>query len=90
MECVLQVHHLTYIRLGDEHPNDLKVVCIECHKIEDELRTHRTQIELETKRYEARMNAWASKVYGDDWETYKDEDEVSDAFDDWLDRRGGW
>lgn len=28
----LQVHHLTYERLGDEAPDDLKVLCERCHE----------------------------------------------------------
>lgn len=27
----LEVHHLTYDRLGAEHPNDLMVLCRPCH-----------------------------------------------------------
>jgi len=28
----LQVHHLTYKRLGRERPRDLRVLCADCHK----------------------------------------------------------
>lgn len=34
----LQVHHLTYERLGKEHLFDLQVVCKECHKEADKAR----------------------------------------------------
>ena len=34
----LQVHHLTYERLGREHPKDLQVLCQGCHWIADALR----------------------------------------------------
>jgi hypothetical protein len=34
----LDVHHLTYDRLGHEWPSDLKVVCRRCHPAEDEER----------------------------------------------------
>ena len=27
----IQVHHWTYIRLGNEHPADLCSVCVDCH-----------------------------------------------------------
>lgn len=30
---VLHVHHRTYVRLGNEIPGDLVVLCDECHKI---------------------------------------------------------
>lgn len=29
---LLHVHHLTYKRLGDELPEDLQVLCPECHR----------------------------------------------------------
>lgn len=28
----LQVHHLTYIRLGNEDLSDLQVLCLGCHR----------------------------------------------------------
>jgi 5-methylcytosine-specific restriction endonuclease McrA len=30
----LHVHHLTYARLGQERPEDLQVLCSECHRWE--------------------------------------------------------
>ncbi len=27
----LDIHHLTYVRRGREHPDDLRVLCRECH-----------------------------------------------------------
>ena len=27
----LQVHHLTYTRVGKEHPKDLRAICADCH-----------------------------------------------------------
>ncbi len=29
----LNVHHLTYVRLGNELPDDVKVYCLPCHKL---------------------------------------------------------
>lgn len=31
-DVILEVHHLTYDRLGCEVPGDLKVLCGDCHK----------------------------------------------------------
>jgi hypothetical protein len=31
-DVVLHVHHLTYVRLGDEWPEDLQVLCEVCHE----------------------------------------------------------
>lgn len=33
----LQVHHLTYVRLGNEEPSDLEVLCCKCHMNEHNL-----------------------------------------------------
>jgi len=44
----LEVHHLTYVRLGEELPSDLLVVCRDCHrKLHDKSakRTRRTRDE---------------------------------------------
>lgn len=27
----LQVHHITYVRLGHENPDDVQVLCLSCH-----------------------------------------------------------
>ncbi len=75
----LEVHHLSYERLGAEVPQDLTVLCGHCHK-----RTHRQ--ESASRLYEARLDGWASKVYGDGWQDSGGED-VAEAFDQWLDGR---
>jgi hypothetical protein len=36
----LEMHHLTYERLGYEDPDDLKLLCKECHEDADEERRH--------------------------------------------------
>lgn len=33
--CTLEVHHLTYDRLGHEASEDLQVLCHKCHEIAD-------------------------------------------------------
>ena len=35
---VLQLHHLTYERLGSERDSDLEVLCLDCHAIADSQR----------------------------------------------------
>ena len=37
-EVILDVHHRTYERRGQERPDDLTVLCRECHKIFEENR----------------------------------------------------
>ena len=81
--CVLQLHHKTYERLGQEHADDVEVLCPSCHKEADRERAAAT-----TRRgYYARLDGWARKVYGDDWELYRDTDLVAERFDQWLDGR---
>lgn len=73
----LEVHHLTYDNLGNESPDDLEVLCKPCHDDADEER-----------RWTARVNAWAAKRYGDDWDFDHDSADVEQEFEDWLERRG--
>ncbi|PKN71233.1 MAG: hypothetical protein CVU54_02085 [Deltaproteobacteria bacterium HGW-Deltaproteobacteria-12] len=82
----LNVHHLTYERFMNELPEDLKVVCTICHKIEDEKRALETAKRNYAKFQDARFDGWARAVYGDDWMVYRDESDVYYEFQDWLDR----
>jgi len=80
----LEVHHLNYDRLGNELPDDLLVVCSDCHQGEDLRRAARTRF----KAFGRRLDAWATKVYGEDWAQRHDEDVVAERFETWLERRG--
>lgn len=82
--CELQVHHLTYERLGKEKPSDLMVVCIACHEIEDEKRAKQGERRARNALYYARLNGWASKKYGEDWNMHCNVDAVQDEFESWL------
>ena len=84
----LEVHHLTYEHFMNEPPEDLKVVCTVCHRIEDEKRALITEERNYEKWQDARFDGWARAVYGDDWMVYRDQYDVYCEFDDWLDRRG--
>ena len=83
----LHVHHKTYERLGNELPQDVMVLCSECHKEEDAARRVRVQVARDRDRFVRRLNAWATKVYGENWADYKDFDVVEDEFCEWLRRR---
>lgn len=72
-----ELHHKTYERLGRERDDDLEVLCKPCHERADEQRCAKAL-------YDARLNGWATKVYGDDWEWNEDKSEVEQDFDDWL------
>lgn len=64
----LDVHHLTYDRIGNENLEDLLALCYECHRNADMERGDRTQERREISRFEARVNAYAEKKWGDLWE----------------------
>ncbi len=38
----------------------------------------------EAAQYNARLNGWAVKVYGEGWPLYMDHESVEEAFEDWL------
>jgi 5-methylcytosine-specific restriction endonuclease McrA len=77
----LDLHHLTYDRLGREHDADLELLCRGCHEVADQERASYTH-------YQARLNGWATKVYGEDWWERQDEEEVSAEFDEWCESKG--
>lgn len=79
----LEVHHLTYERLGREELDDLQVLCPTCHVLADAERAAETANDLSFRR----LDGWATKVYGPDWEQYPGATEVEDAFDEWLETR---
>ena len=74
-----EVHHVTYERLGHERLSDLEALCPNCHQLADRERVVATSRRV----WNARLNGWASKVYGDDWESL-DVDRIQDEFEDWL------
>lgn len=80
----LQVHHLHYKTLGNESLEDVEVLCLACHEQADKQRQSQTR----NRNWNARLNGWASKRYGDDWADTMDVDAVEDEFRDWLDDQG--
>lgn len=83
-----EVHHRTYERLGHELLCDLEALCDSCHEKADRERAAETVHRQERALADARFNGWASKVYGEDWEDRKDPEQVEEAFERWLERRG--
>ena len=78
---VLEVHHLTYERLGHERDEDLEVVCRgRCHKFADQDRAEVTR----DHQWQKRVNAWAAKVHGDTWFKQLNFDQVDEEFNSWL------
>lgn len=77
----IEVHHNTYDRLFNERQEDLDVLCHKCHPEADSKRS-------EIARFDAGLDTYASKKYGEDWADYMDHDMVADEFDDWLESQG--
>jgi hypothetical protein len=79
----LDVHHKHYRTLGNEAPEDLEVLCVTCHEGADKQRERET----EQRRWGRRLDAWASKKYGEGWADQGDGDSIAEEFDGWLDSR---
>jgi hypothetical protein len=77
---VLQVHHLNYDRLGFERDEDLQVLCLDCHEEADAERKREVAAQQAAALWNARVNGWATKKYGEDWEEYMDPIEVEEEF----------
>lgn len=80
----LEVHHLTYDRLGHEWLEDLLVVCHECHELEDEERAERTR----DRQWSARVDGYARRRWGEDWGLSHEWYQAEDALMAWLDEAG--
>jgi 5-methylcytosine-specific restriction endonuclease McrA len=84
----LEVHHMHYRTLGHESLRDLRVLCHPCHVRADALRARATAQKQQAHYWEARVEGWAVKRYGAGWEGQHTFEEVADAFDAWLKRKG--
>lgn len=61
------MHHLTYDHVGNERLDDLIVLCFPCHRIADAERDDETEERRNDAYYEARLNGFAIRRYGDGW-----------------------
>ena len=82
--AALEVHHKHYDTLGDERDEDLEVLCKACHKEADRKR----EIRVARDKHFAQVSGWATKVYGEGWESWKFFSEVSEEFNEWLEQKG--
>ncbi len=78
----LEIHHLTYERLGNERREDLKVVCQACHVVEDGKRAEHT----ERRNWDARVAGDAARRWGNDWNLYHEWWEAEEALEEWIER----
>lgn len=84
----LEVHHITYERLKRERLQDVVVLCPACHEKADEVRRDDVRRRNWRALQDARLNGWATKVYGEDWQETEDYGEVQNRFVYWLERQG--
>lgn len=84
----LEVHHKTYERFMNERLEDLEVVCQPCHLERDKVRAKESKRRAAYALEDARLDGWASKVYGENWADYKNSEDVYEEFYNWLERRG--
>ena len=78
---------MTYTRLGDEHPDDLEVLCRGCHDRADDERREAAKAAAAERLWDARVEGWARKRYGDNYEFIEPEI-VEEEFRQWLDWNG--
>lgn len=83
----LEVHHKTYENFKNEKPKDLIVLCKDCHRKQDEVRRDEVSIKRNQKMWDARLDGWATKVYGKDWHERDDVNFIQDEFYEWLEQR---
>lgn len=84
----LEVHHLHYNTFGNEGDDDCVVLCVPCHRTLDEERRLEVAAAGERSLWDARVDGWASKKYGDDWDSYVDAVVVEEEFQEWLETVG--
>ena len=79
----LELHHMTYDRLGHECDDDLKLLCVPCHQKADAERIAQT-------RYANALHTYCSKKYGEYGDCWPDDAE--EEFNEWLERKAddGW
>lgn len=79
----LDVHHLTYDRLGNERPSDLQVLCrAKCHPIADAERVEQVTVRREQRQSDAACHTFLSKKYGDNYAAFAD-DGMHEDFERW-------
>ena len=83
----LELHHKTYERLGRELISDLEVLCKSCHETADRERVQRGIERSASTKFEAGLETYGIKKYGEDWQERFDEDRISEEFETWLESR---
>lgn len=85
-KTTLQLHHKTYEHLGHENGSDVQLVCTVCHETSDRERAIEARIRSADALWDARIEGWARKRYGEDWWYDHQDEEIEDEFEEWLER----
>jgi HNH endonuclease len=83
----LELHHKNYERLGRELIADLELLCKRCHETADRERALQGQMRSAAAQYNAALDTYASKKYGEDWDCRHDSERIAEEFDQWLERK---
>lgn len=84
----LEVHHLTYERFKRESFTDLRVLCKECHEIEDKKRKMAQEQKARKRLYDARFEGYMNKKHGERYlETTDPTEQDYEEFDAWLEKK---
>jgi DNA-directed RNA polymerase subunit RPC12/RpoP len=88
---MLHLHHKTYVRLGREQPEDVKILCVSCHDLEDNERRISAKAAAKERNedffYTCRLMGWARKVKHWNEHSNWDVQSYSKEFDAWCERR---
>jgi HNH endonuclease len=84
----LEVHHKTYDRFKHELPNDLEVLCHECHEKADGERRISNDGFVRIDSFEDRLNSWVYIFWGigSDWRDRYDHEYVESCYLGWLEK----
>jgi hypothetical protein len=82
----LQLHHLTYERLGCELDTDVQLLCSNCHFKADQRRAEETQNDAESRRYYKARETYIRKAYGNSAADFP-RDYMIREFDKWFEEK---
>ncbi len=85
---LVEVHHKTYDRLGQERDSDLEVLCRKCHILADKDRKERNRRRKRSSSFAKRAAGWGRKVYGPRWRKNIGVERVTKEFEAWLEAKG--
>jgi hypothetical protein len=68
------------------------LLCKDCHEKADQERAAQGRIKSAHALYSAGLETYATKKYGDDWQTWLEEERICSEFDEWLENKtdGDW